>query len=100
MFVDGSMLGTRERRNDAFITEENKVQLHDILENRKVIEGISFTVPNSEVMEVGDWSISRYIDAEEKIELRPISEINGDLDRCYKRLEELSVQSKNIKLFA
>ena len=100
LFVDGSMLVTRERRNDAFITEENKVQLHDILENRKVIEGISFTVPNSEVMEVGDWSISRYIDAEEKIELRPISEINGDLDRCYKRLEELSVQSKNIKLFS
>ena len=100
LFVDGSMLVTRERRNDAFITDENKAQLHDILENRKVVEGISFTVPNAEVMEVGDWSITRYSDAEEKIELRPISEINEDLDRCYKRLEELSVQSKNIKLFA
>lgn len=95
LFVDGSSLVQRERRNDAYITEENKKKLSEILEGKKVVEGISFTVPNSEVIETGDWSISKYIDVDDAIELRPISEINKELKQLYKRLDELNAESFN-----
>ena len=100
LFVDGTSLVQRERRNDAYITEENKKKLSEILEGKKVVEGISFTVPNAEVIETGDWSISKYIDVDDAIELRPISEINKELKQLYKRLDELNAESFNGKLFS
>ena len=90
----------RERRNDAYITDENKKKLSEILEVKKVVEGISFTVPNAEVIETGDWSITKYIYVDDSIELRPISEINKELKQLYKRLEELNAESSNEKLFS
>ena len=98
LFVDGTSLVQRERRNDAYITEENKKKLSEILEGKKVVEGVSFIVPNAEVIETGDWSISKYIDVDEAIELRPISEINKELKQLYKRLDELNAESSNEKL--
>ena len=65
-----------------------------------MVEGISFTVPNAEVIETGDWSISKYIDVDDAIELRPISEINKELKQLYKRLDELNAESFNGKLFS
>lgn len=100
LFVDGASLVNRERRNDAYITEENKNKLHDILEGKKVVEGISFTVSNAEVLETGDWSISKYIDVDEAVELRPVTEINKDLQQYYKRLDELNALSNSIELFS
>ena len=57
-------------------------------------------MPNAEVIETGDWSISKYIDVDEAIELRPISEINKELKQLYKRLDELNAESSNEKLFS
>lgn len=99
LFVDGTSLVQRERRNDAYITDENKKKLSEILEGKKEVEGVSFIVPNAEVIETGDWSISKYIDVDEAIELRPISEINKELKQLYKRLDELNAESSNEKLF-
>lgn len=99
LFVDGTSLVQRERRNDAYITDENKKKLSEILEGKKVVEGVSFIVSNAEVIETGDWSISKYIDVDEAIELRPISEINKELKQLYKRLDELNAESSNEKLF-
>ena len=100
LFVDAATLVQRERRNDAYITEENKGRLRAILEEKKVVEGISFRIPNAKVLETGDWSISKYIDVDEIVELRPISEINKELQQFYKRLDELNTESNSIKLFS
>lgn len=100
LFVDAATLVQRERRNDAYITEENKGRLRDILEEKKVVEGISFRIPNAKVLETGDWSISKYIDVDEIVELRPIAEINKELQQFYKRLDELNTESNSIKLFS
>ena len=100
LFVDAATLVQRERRNDAYITEENKGRLRAILEEKKVVEGISFRIPNAKVLETGDWSISKYIDIDEIVELRPISEINKELQQFYKRLDELNTESNSIKLFS
>lgn len=99
LFVDASNLVQRERRNDAYITEDNKKLLQEILEEKKEIDKISFKVSNAQVFETGDWSISRYIDAEVEVESRSLSEINGDLIQYYKKLEELNERSNSLKLF-
>lgn len=100
LFVDGTSLVQRERRNDAYITEDNKKKLSEILEGKKIVEGISFTVPNAEVIETGDWSISRYMIIDDAIEFRPVSEINKDLKQLYKRLDELNAESCSEKIFS
>lgn len=100
LFVDASSLISRERRNDAVITEENKEKLSDILESKKEVEGISFLVPNAKVLEVGDWSIARYQNSVERIELRSVSEINKELEQQYKRLDELNAMCQTMSLFS
>ena len=100
LFVDGSSLVQRERRNDAYITEENKTKLSGILEKKKEVEGISFLVSNAEVLETGDWSIQKYINLDDDIELRSVSEINKELKKLYKRLEALNADSNSIKVFS
>ena len=90
LFVDASSLISRERRNDAVITAENKEKLSNILEGKKEVEGISFLVPNEKVLEVGDWSIARYQNTVDGLELRSISEIKRELEQHYKRLDELN----------
>ncbi len=98
LFVDASSLVTRERRNDAYITEENKKTLGDILENKTEVENISFRVSNADVLETGDWSISKYNVREKGIELRSVAEIEKELRVCYKKLDELNAESCSIKL--
>ena len=100
LFVDASSLISRERRNDAVITAENKEKLRDILENKKEVKGISFLVPNTIVLEVGDWSIARYQNSVERPQLRSVSEINKELEQRYKRLDELNAMSQTISLFS
>ena len=100
LFVDGSSLIQRERRNDAYITEENKKKLGDIIEGKREVDGISFMVSNAEVIQNGDWSISKYIDINDEVEFRPISEINKELKQLYKRLDELNAEIYNEKLFS
>lgn len=100
LFVDGSSLIQRERRNDAYITEENKKKLGDIIEGKREVDGISFIVSNAEVIQTGDWSISKYIDINDEVEFRPISEINKELKQLYKRLDELNAEIYNEKLFS
>ena len=100
LFVDGSSLITRERRNDAYITEENKEKLSEILENKETVEGVSFVVSNSEVEKTGDWSIGKYILKDDAVELRSLSEINKELKRLYKRFEDLQAESNSIKIFS
>lgn len=99
LFVDGSIFVQRERRNDAVISQENQARLHEILNEGKEIENVSFKISNEKVLEIGDWSISRYIDSEESIEFRSINEINKDLEIQYKRLEELAENTRKNKLF-
>lgn len=99
LFVEANDLISRERRNDAVISEENKALLQDILENKIAVDNISFLVPNSKVLEVGDWSIAKYQDNESAFESRSINEINAELEAHYKRLDELNTQSKSMKLF-
>lgn len=99
LFVDASSIVTRERRNDAYITEENKKKLQDILEKKKAVEGVSFIVSNSEVLETGDWSISKYINTDDAVEMRSVKDINKELKHLYKRLEELNTESNKMKLF-
>ncbi len=100
LFVNASSLITRERRNDAYITSENRDKLRDILEGKKAVEGISFIVSNAEVLETGDWSIAKYLDTDDTFELRPVAEINDELKQLYKRFDELNSESNNIKLFS
>lgn len=100
LFVDASLLISRERRNDAVITAENKEKLSNILEGKKEVEGISFLVPNEKVLEVGDWSIARYQNTVDGLELRSVSEINKELEQHYKRLDELNAMCKEINLFS
>ena len=99
LFVDATSLIQRERRNDAYITDDNKKLLQEILEDKKELDKISFTVSNSQVLETGDWSISRYIDSEDEVEIRPLSEINEELSQYYKRLEELNDISNSLEMF-
>lgn len=100
LFVDASKLVRRERRNDAYITQEDKDKLHDILEGKKAVDGISFITPNAEVLETGDWSISKYMDVEDSLELRSLSDINKELKQYYTRLDELNNESKALTLFS
>ena len=100
LFVDASSIVTRERRNDAYITDENREKLLEILEGKKEVEGISFRVSNEEVLETGDWSITKYIDLEDDVELRTLTEINEELKEYYKRLDLLNDVSKNMEMFS
>ena len=100
LFVDGTPLIKRERRNDAYITPDDKKILYEILEKKKTVVDISFKVSNTEVIETGDWSISRYKDVDNTIEFRSIKKINKELDKYYERLNELNTESNTIKLFS
>lgn len=100
LYVDATSLIHRERRNEAYITDENKALLKDILENKKVVEGISFTVPNSKVLETGDWSMSKYIDIRKYYRKRAVEDINKELKALYNRLDELNQECNNMKLFS
>ncbi|WP_026522341.1 HsdM family class I SAM-dependent methyltransferase [Butyrivibrio sp. VCB2001] len=100
LFVDATTLVKRERRNDAYITQEDKDKLHDILEGKKAVDGISFIIPNAEVLETGDWSISKYMDVEDSLELRSLSDINKELKQYYTRLDELNDESRSLALFS
>ena len=100
LFVDGTPLIKRERRNDAYITPDDQKILYEILEKKKTVVDISFKVSNTEVIETGDWSISRYKDVDNTIEFRSIKEINKELDKYYERLNELNTESNTIKLFS
>ena len=42
LFVDASSLISRERRNDAVITAENKEKLSNILEGKKEVDAIKW----------------------------------------------------------
>lgn len=99
LFVDASCLFIRERRGNAVISEKNKAQLGDILESKEEVEKLSFLVPNEKVLEVSDWSIVKYRDAEDELELRSMKEINSELSNLYKRFDELTEESKNYEIF-
>lgn len=99
LFVDASKLIQRERRNEPVFTEENQGLLEDILENKKVIEDISFTVQKDDVLSIGDWSIARYKKTEHATTYRVVSEINRDLEECYSKLAGLHDANNKLSLF-
>lgn len=99
IFVDANDLIQRERRNDAVITNENKILLKSILDEKMEVENVSFLVDNEKLIEVGDWSINMYKQVDDIFEHRSIKEINDDLKKQYKRLAELNNQSLGIRLF-
>lgn len=100
LFVDATSLIERERRNDAYITDENKKKLQDILEGEKIVENISFKVSNTDVLETGDWHISKYINTDDSIELRSVAEINKDLKKYYRKLSDLNFEMDGLELFS
>lgn len=99
LFVDASKLIQRERRMEPTFTDENKQLLQDILENKQVVNDISFRVSNDEVLAIGDWSIARFKKEENETTFRSLEEINGDLVACYDRLAELNDSNSKLSLF-
>lgn len=99
LFVEGAKLIQRERRLEPTFLEENKQLLHNILEKKQVIDNISFVVPNEEVLNVGEWTITRFQKTESTISYRTLEEINEELDFCYNRLGELNNYSSKLDLF-
>lgn len=99
LFVDATSLIQRERRNDAFISEENKCVLKDILDNKKPVNNISFLVPNTKVLEVGDWTLGQYLENEDTEQIRSLKEINAELKKEYDLLHELDKKEEKIELF-
>ena len=99
LFVDAANFIQRERRNDAYIGNEDKIVLKDILNNKKAVEKVSFLISNEKVLEVGDWSISKYIDNNKDTEIRSLIEINAELRKEYDLLNKLNEMEQNIELF-
>lgn len=99
LFVDAAKLIQRERRMEPTFTEENKQLLKDILENKQVVEDISFTVANEDVINVGEWTIARFQKTENVTTIRSLEEINEELAACYNRLDELNINSSGLSLF-
>ena len=99
LFVDATSLIQRERRNDAYISKENKDLLKDILENKKEVKGVSFLVPDTKVLEVGDWTFTQYLENEDTEQVRSLKDINTELKQAYALLNELDKKEKKIELF-
>lgn len=99
LFVDATSLIQRERRNDAYISKENKDLLKDILENKKEVKGVSFLVPDTKVLEVGDWTFTQYLENEDTEQVRSLKDINTELKQAYALLNELDKKEAKIELF-
>lgn len=99
LFVDASKLIQRERRMEPIFTVENKQLLSDILENKQVVDGISFAVANDEVLNVGEWTIARFQKTENATRIRNLDEINAELMACYDKLDVLNRNSSSLRLF-
>ncbi len=99
LFVDASEFIQRERRGDAIITAENKEKLKDIINEKKQIEGISFLVTPEKLLEIGDWSYSRYVANDISQQYRSIAEIDKELDACSKSISELDKIIQGLPLF-
>ena len=99
LFVDATSLIQRERRNDAYISDENKNILKDIFDNKKVIKGISFLVPDAKVLEVSDWTLGMYLENEDIDPVRNLEDINAELELEYELLRQLDKKEQKIELF-
>lgn len=99
LFVDASSFIQRERRSEATISVENSLKLKQIIDNKEILEGISFIVSKEEVLEVGDWSLAKYKPVNYEMKYRSITEINKELEENLKKLEELNKASKSNSLF-
>lgn len=99
LFVDATSLFQRERRNDAYISDENKNILKDILDNKKAVKGISFLVPDAKVLEVGDWTLGMYLENEDIDPVRNLEDINAELELEYELLRQLDKKEQKIELF-
>ena len=73
--------------------------LQEILEKKQVVEGISFVVSNDEVLNVGEWTITRFQKTESTTSFRSIEEINEELALCHNRLDELNEYNSKLVLF-
>ena len=99
LFVDATSLFQRERRNDAYISDDNKNILKDILDNKKAVKGISFLVPDAKVLEVGDWTLGMYLENEDIDPVRNLEDINAELELEYELLRQLDKKEQKIELF-
>lgn len=99
LFVDAAKLIQRERRMEPTFTEESKQLLQEILEEKQVVEGVSFVVANEEVLSVGEWTITRFQKTESTTSFRSIEEINEELTLCHNRLDELNDYNSKLALF-
>ena len=99
LFVDASSFIQRERRGDASITPSDKEKLRELLSEKKVIEGISFTVSPEQLLEIGDWSYSRYVSNDITQQFRSIADIDKDLDICSKSISDLDKIIQGLPLF-
>ena len=99
LFVDATKLIERERRLDPIFRPDNKMLLHEILEEKKTVVNISFTVPKDEVLKVADWSIGKYQTRVTAPAYRSLTEINQELSECYKKLDGLNDRNNRLELF-
>ena len=99
LFVDGAEFIQRERRGDAIITAKNKEKLKEIINEKKQVEGISFLVSPEKLLEVGDWSYSRYVANDITQQFRSIADIDKELDICNRTISDLDKVIHGLALF-
>lgn len=100
IFVDATKLIQRpQRRFGPEFREEDKQLLAEIIEERKIVEGISFLISNEEILENGQWSIGAYQKDESAVVKRKMFEIDLDLNSCYQQLEDLEERNRELSLF-
>lgn len=99
LFVDASDFIQRERRGDALITSESKEKLKEIINDKKQVEGVSFLVSPEKLLEVGDWSYSRYVANDVTQQFRSIADIDKELDTCSRTISDLDKIIQGLPLF-
>ena len=56
-------------------------------------------VPDTKVLEVGDWTFTQYLENEDTEQVRSLKDINTELKQVYALLNELDKKEEKIELF-
>lgn len=56
-------------------------------------------VPDTKVLEVGDWTFTQYLENEDTEQVRSLKDINTELKQAYALLNELDKKEAKIELF-
>ena len=63
------------------------------------MEGVSFLVSPEKLLEVGDWSYSRYVATDVTQQFRSIADIDKELDACRRTISDLDKIIQGLPLF-